>query len=304
MDMAYVDKARRKALRLGAAAVAAAAMPGRFAAARTEVFMKLIASGQNHASYTFGDVKVVALRDGYVDMPPTRLRQVSGKVFDTVPTGVALVSGQLRLSVNAFLIVEGARSVLIDTGASNSWYPTMGKLLEAMREAGIDRASVTDVALTHTHEDHVNGLIAPDGSEAFPRVERILVPKEELSIFSGRLAALRDRALPIDDRFAVSERITAVKAAGHSPGHMTYEVRSSAGYLLAWGDTVHVPSLQFDRPEITWEFDGDQSKARDARRVLLERLIRPDHFVAGAHLDFPGVGRVTRQGNAFALHAV
>lgn len=266
--------------------------------------MRLIARGQNYASFEFGDLKVVALRDGYVDMPPTRLRQVSGKSFDTLPPGVHLAEGQLRLSVNAFLVIDKDQSVLIDTGASNSWLPTMGRLLEAMHEAAIDRESVTRVALTHTHEDHVNGLIAPDGSVAFPRAERIFVPHEELSVFEGRLAPLKDRVTPIDDGFPVSERVTARKAAGHSPGHMTYEARSSAGHLVAWGDIMHVPSLQFARPEIGWEFDSNQSKARDARLTLLERIARPDTYVAGAHLEFPGMGRVTKSGNAFVFHAV
>jgi len=266
--------------------------------------MKLIASGPNHASFAFGDLKVVALRDGYVDMPPTRLRQVSGRAFKTVPAGVALVGGQLRLSVNAFLIIEKERSVVIDTGASNSWLPTMGALLAAMQEAGVDRNSVTHVALTHTHEDHVNGLIAPDGSEAFPRMEHVFVPQEELSVFRGRLAPLRNRAMPIDDKFPVSARITALKAAGHSAGHTAYEVESSAGRLVAWGDTIHVPSIQFGRPEVAWEFDSNQSKARDARLVLMERVARPNYLVAGAHLDFPGIGRVTRNGEAFVFQAI
>ncbi|WP_394846337.1 MBL fold metallo-hydrolase [Pendulispora brunnea] len=266
--------------------------------------MKLIAKGKDYASFEFGDLKVVALRDGYVDMPPTRLRQESGRPFDTPPDGVHLVDGQLRLSVNAFLIIENERSVLIDTGAADTWHSTMGALLDGMREAGIDRTSVTHVALTHTHEDHVNGLIAADGSEAFPRAERIFLAKEEISIFSGRLARLRDRATPIDDEFPISKHIAAVKAAGHSPGHTAYDIESSVGHLIAWGDTVHVPSIQFARPEITWQWDDDPSNARKARMVLLNRATRPNHFVAGAHLDFPGIGRVTKSGNQFVFHAI
>jgi glyoxylase-like metal-dependent hydrolase (beta-lactamase superfamily II) len=266
--------------------------------------MKLIASGQNYASFEFGELKVVALRDGYVDMPTTRLRQESGRAFDMLPAGIPLVGGHLRLSVNAFLIIDNAHSVLIDTGTSNTWYPSMGVLLDGMRAAGIDRGSITHVALTHTHEDHVNGLIAPDGSVAFPRAAQIFVPKEEVSIFSGRLERLRDRVTPIGDKFSVSARITAVRAAGHSPGHTAYEVQSSAGHLMAWGDIVHVPSVQFGRPAVTWELDDNQSKARDARVTLMERVAQPNYFIAGAHLDFPGIGSVTRSGDQFAFHAI
>jgi hypothetical protein len=32
--------------------------------------------------------------------------------------------------------------------------------------------------------------------------------------------------------------------------------------MLIWGDTVHVPSIQFARPELTWELDANQNQAR------------------------------------------
>lgn len=266
--------------------------------------MKLVAKGRNFASFQFGDLKIVALRDGYVDMPATRLRQVDGGTFDQPPVGTHLVDSQLRLSVNAFVIIDGERSVIVDTGASNTWYPTMGELVDGIAEAGIDRSGITDVLLTHTHEDHVNGLIAPDGSDAFPQAKRILVGPEEIPEFTGRLARLRDRVTPVTDNFAVSDRITAVRATGHSPGHTAYEVASSVGRLLVWGDIIHVPSVQFGRPEISWEFDSNQSRARDTRLALLERAAQPHYFVAGAHLDFPGIGSVTAGGDGFAFHPV
>ncbi|WP_218132266.1 MBL fold metallo-hydrolase [Variovorax sp. YR634] len=295
---------RRSALGALAAAMVTAAMPGYVAALPTGGIMRRIASGRHHASFEFGDLKIIALRDGYVDMPPTRLRQKSGDTFDTLPANIPLVGGQLRLSVNAYLIIEGKQHVLIDTGASNSWHPTMGALLEGLREAGIDRQEITQVALTHTHEDHVNGLIAPDGSEAFPRATRVFVPKEETSAFTGRLARLKDRLTPIDDKFAVSERITTVKAAGHSAGHTAYDVVSSAGHLLVWRDIVHVPSIQFEYPEIAWEFDDDQARARGARQVLMELATRPNYLIAGAHLDFPGIGHVVRREDKFVFKAI
>ena len=99
--------------------------------------MRRIGAGTDFVRYAIGDLVVVALRDGYVDMPPTRLRQENDQPFGAdLPAQVALVEGRLRLSVNAFLVVEQGRHTLIDTGAANAWEPTMGLLLRALAEAG------------------------------------------------------------------------------------------------------------------------------------------------------------------------
>ncbi|WP_439680185.1 MBL fold metallo-hydrolase [Embleya sp. MST-111070] len=264
--------------------------------------MRLISSGRHHATFEFGDLQVVALRDGYIDMPPSRLRDEHGCTLDELPAAVPLAGDNLRLSVNAFFFTDGTRSVLVDTGASDVWYePTMGLLHDAFDEAGIDRAQVTDVAITHRHEDHVSGLIAPDGSEAFPKLERVWIGAGDASVFTGRLEPIRDRVVSVSEEVAINDWTTAIPTPGHTPGHTVYEVRSGAGRLLAWGDTVHVPTLQFEQPKVSWELDRDQSQARAARAALLEQLGRPHHFVAGAHLDSPGIARVTPSGDGYAL---
>ncbi|MFE4862602.1 MBL fold metallo-hydrolase [Streptomyces sp. NPDC056670] len=266
--------------------------------------MKLISQGSLHAAFAFGELTVVSLRDGYVDMPPTRLRDEHGCTLDHVPASVPLADGNLRLSVNAFLVTDGTKSVLIDTGASNAWHPTMGYLMDALAEAGIAREDITDVAITHKHEDHVNGLIAPDGSQAFPRLRRVWIGTGDSDVFTGRLEPLRDRVVPITDRVAINEHVTAVPAPGHTPGHTIYEVRSSAGLLIAWGDTVHVPTVQFEQPTVSWELDDEQPQARRSRLAILDRLAAPDYFVAGAHLDSPGIGHVIRNGTGYTLEYV
>ncbi|GHH13226.1 MBL fold metallo-hydrolase [Streptomyces gardneri] len=266
--------------------------------------MRPVSRGRLHTTFEFGDLQVTSLRDGYVDMSPTLLRDEKGDVLDELPGAVPLVDGSLRLSVNAFLVTGPTGSVLVDTGASNALGSTTGSLLDALDEAGIDRASITDVAITHNHGDHVNGLIAPNGSESFPALERVWIGESDASVFAGRLAPVRERAVPITGEVAVNKHVTALPTPGHTHGHTVYEATSSTGRLLIWGDTVHVPSLQFTEPNVSWGFDGDEAQARAARNALLERLTRPGHFVAGAHLDSPGVGRVTRHGNGYALEYV
>lgn len=265
--------------------------------------MQRLDSGNKYVRYALGACTVVALCDGYADMPPSRLRQAGDRSFgDDLPAQVALVDGKLRLSVNAFLVVDGDQHVLIDTGAANSWLPTTGTLLDALAEAGIARAKIGTVALTHTHEDHVNGLVAADGSDAFPTLRRLCVPREEVPLFDriDRVARYRQLRLPIGDGFKVSDSVTSVAAHGHEVGHTAYAVAAAGETLLIWGDVVHVPSIQFARPDLTWEYDADQDAARATRRRLLQRAVQEDMFVAGAHLDFPGVGKLAAHAGGFS----
>ncbi|MFF8732213.1 hypothetical protein ACF073_37975 [Streptomyces sp. NPDC015171] len=99
--------------------------------------------------------------------------------------------------------------------------------------------------------------------------------------------------------------MTALPTRGHTPGHTVYDTRNEAGHhLLIWGDTIHVPSLQFASPEVSWELDSNQAQARTSRSALLKRLAGPGHFVAGAHLDWPGIGRVMSTDRGYTLQAL
>jgi glyoxylase-like metal-dependent hydrolase (beta-lactamase superfamily II) len=264
--------------------------------------MQRIRSGSNFVSYALGGLTIVALRDGHVDMPPSRLRRPGDRPFGAdLPEEVRLIDGRLRLSVNAFLIIREGRQILIDTGAANAWEPSMGLLLDALAEAGVAREAIDTVALTHTHLDHVMGLVATDGSDAFPKLRHLFVPQAEVALFGQyeRLARFHARCQGFGDGFALSDSVTAVAAHGHEVGHTAFEVASDGEALLIWGDVVHVPSIQFARPELTWEFDDDQTAARATRLRMLERAARPGVFVAGAHLDFPGIVSVTRLGESY-----
>lgn len=266
--------------------------------------MKRLDSGINYARFEMGELTVIALRDGYVDMPPSRLRQSGDRPFGAdLPRQVELVNGKLRLSVNAFLVISRDEHVLIDTGSANAWDPTMGLLLDFLREAGVARDKIGTVAFTHTHIDHVHGLVAADGSDAFLKLERLFVPQEEIPLFDDidRLARFRQRRLPFADGFKLNASIRVAQAHGHEVGHSVFEVASAGETLLIWGDIIHVPSIQFARPEITWEFDDDQDRARSTRQRILRRAAQPNCFVAGAHLEFPGIGTVAQREDAYSF---
>ncbi|RAZ91213.1 MBL fold metallo-hydrolase [Mesorhizobium hawassense] len=264
--------------------------------------MERVSAGPHHTTYKLGDIRVTSLRDGYVDMPVRRLRQPGDKPFgNDLPPLVPLFDGALRLSVNAFAVDDGHEITLIDTGSSNAWHPTMGFLPQALSEARIAIDRIRTVAFTHTHLDHIHGLVLADGGDGFPRLSRLLVPRAELDMFrsEARLRRFHDRAQPLDPGQRLSANIEAIAAPGHEIGHTAFRVASGGETLLVWGDLVHVPSLQFDRPEITWEFDADQEQARATRLRILGLAADNAWCVAGAHLDSPGVGWIFRTETAF-----
>ena len=166
-------------------------------AARREA-IKRIVSGANFTRHRLGSVHVTALRDGYVDMPVKRLRQPRNQPFgDDVPSQIPLHGGKLRLSVMPSSSKRTERWPLsIPVPLMLGCRPWVGCLWLWRRGADADAISI--VALTHTHEDHINGLVLPGGGDAFPNLRQLWVPKAEGPLFrkEPRLARFHDRATP------------------------------------------------------------------------------------------------------------
>lgn len=237
-----------------------------------------------------GELSVTMLLDGETTMPGDCLR------------GAELAEGRLPLPVRAFLVRGRAGCLLIDAGAGRAWHKGLGRLPEALAEAGTGPQEVDVVALTHTHVDHLSGLVDGEGGLAFPNAERVYVAVEELMAFRevARMAPVLPRLVPLEQGDGPLPGVVAVNAPGHSPGHMAFlvEVR-----LLIWGDVVHHP-VQFARPEVTWKYDEDEPGARATRARLFERAVAEGWLVAGAHLPQPGIGRLEREGDTYAFHPV
>lgn len=241
---------------------------------------------------------VTMLLDGETTMPPDCLRGPEG--FAMGPRD--LVEGRLPLPVRAFLVQGREGCLLIDTGAGRAWHKGLGRLGSALAEAGSGPQEVTVVALTHTHVDHLSGLVDADGGLSFPNAERVLVSTEELMAFRAepRMIPVLPRLVPLEQGDGPLPGVVAVNAPGHSPGHMAFLVE---GRLLIWGDLVH-HLVQFAKPDVTWKFDEDQDQARATRAALLERVLDEGWLVAGAHLPHPGIGRLERDGKAYSFHPV
>ena len=244
-----------------------------------------------------GDLSVTMLLDGETTMGAECL------VGEGLVLGAGdLVGGRLPLPVRAFLVHGPAGCLLIDAGAGNAWHKGLGRVVDALAEAGFGSQEVDAVALTHTHVDHLSGLVDADSGLTFPNATRIFVATEELMAFRAepRMIPALARLMPLEQGDGPLPGVVAVNAPGHSPGHMAFLVE---GRLLIWGDLVHHPR-QFAQPEVTWKFDEDPDQARATRAALFDRVLDEGWLVAGSHLPHPGIGRLERAGDAYAFQPV
>jgi glyoxylase-like metal-dependent hydrolase (beta-lactamase superfamily II) len=259
--------------------------------------MRIVRQGALFCQAEIENLTVTALSDGHLDMPVTDLIGADDM------SGIALHGGQLRLAVHAFVVQGAAGALLIDTGGGKAWVPTVGRLGQAMGEAGIDPGDIGQIALTHVHTDHFGGLLGPEAAMMFANVTRIFVPVEELGAFRKRCGGspMVDKVMPLEQGDGPMPGVFAVNAPGHTAGHMAYLVENR---LLIWGDIVHVPQVQFADPGVRWSHDDDGEMALQSRLRLMGRAADEGLMVAGAHLDFPAMGRVDRVGAGFGYDAL
>jgi len=268
-----------------------------------------------------GDIEVTSLYDGAVDLQPTQL------LTNTTTTEVrklldnAFQREPVATSVNAFLVKTGAKLLLIDTGGGNLFADECGQLLESLRAAGYTPEQVDEVYLTHMHRDHVGGLVTASGERAFPNAT-VRVESQEAAYwldasraqsvpamkhhFEGAAASLKPylqsgKLSTFDGDSALAQGVRAVVTRGHTEGHSLYVIESRGSKLVLWGDLVHVAAVQLPRPEITIRFDTDAEAAGRQRQRVFAEAAQGKYLVAGAHMPFPGIGYLRRDGTGYVF---
>jgi glyoxylase-like metal-dependent hydrolase (beta-lactamase superfamily II) len=254
-------------------------------------------------SFKVGDLELVSLHDTQFVMPNDA--QVFGldagvDAVTTVLKDAGVPTDKITLSVDALLIKDGSRLILIDTGVG----PKGGKLIASLKYAGVTPDQITDVLISHGHGDHIGGLINADGTPAFQNAKVRMTAAEWEAIKSGGQADVIVAAVtPQVETFApgaqISPSIKSVEVKGHTPGHTAYEITSGKKTLLAIGDSAHSSIISLAKPEWFIAFDGDKPTARDSRRALLAELAKSGQLIFSPHFPYPGVGTIKAKGDGF-----
>ena len=258
--------------------------------------------------FNIGALEAVALKDGDLEAPNDGTTFAIDQPTEQVAALLAAAgepTDVLHLSIQPLLVQGGDRVLLFDTGAGDVTWARGGRLPASLRAAGVEPSQVTDIFISHRHDDHVGGLLTRDGALAFPNATVHLSAPEWADMQADATAAALVAAIaPKVEAFEpgaelVPDTVTAVVGDGHTPGHSVYRITSGDDHLLYIGDTAHHFVVSVQRPEWTIDYDHDAPLAQTRRRDLLQRAADDDIRVYAVHFPFPGVGRFEAQGDSF-----
>jgi glyoxylase-like metal-dependent hydrolase (beta-lactamase superfamily II) len=275
--------------------------------------------GADHYTFTVGDVKITALSDGSVPQDlPVLLRNTTSEQINAL-LALDFLSNPVEASVNAFLFQSGNGLVLVDTGAGEFFGVGFGgQLLSSLASVGVSPEQITDILLTHAHDDHMGGLVH-GGRLTFPNAT-VHIGKPDIDFFLDRGNSQRtgyamsyfDQAITALEpclkagkikAFTSTEEVlpgvTATLHPGHTPGSSFYTLRSHGQEIVFVGDIIHVAAVQAPQPGITITYDVNPAMAAAVRRQALATFADHRTLVAVPHLSFPGVGRFRRMGKGF-----
>jgi glyoxylase-like metal-dependent hydrolase (beta-lactamase superfamily II) len=210
--------------------------------------------------------------------------------------------GRVALECRAFLVEDGTRRVLIETGIGVFFPPELRErygvmedrhvLLESLAALGLSDADIDVVILSHLHFDHAGGLLAAYREGEGPR---LLFPRARFVV--GRNAFeraqsphLRDRASfipelpalltesgrltlidsPSDASAVLGPSFELVESHGHTPGMMHTRLRGARGTALFAADLV--PGRAWVHLPITMGYDRYPELLVDEKRRLLDEL--------------------------------
>jgi glyoxylase-like metal-dependent hydrolase (beta-lactamase superfamily II) len=250
----------------------------------------------------------MALRDGGMELPNDNKQIAMGRTPEEV-AALLSAAGQpadkLALSIQPLLVQMKDRVLLFDAGAGSLFGPGAGHLTSSLAEAGVDPKSVTDIFISHSHGDHVGGLLNADGALAFPNATIHLAKAEWKHMSTNEsYGALNAAVKPKVDAFEpgaelIQGTVKAVDIKGHTPGHSGYLITSGPDSLLYVGDSMHHFVVSVQRPDWTIAYDGDAPVAEKSRADLIAKSAADGQRIYAVHFPYPGLGKFEKKGEEF-----
>lgn len=239
------------------------------------------------------------------------------------PQALDPVSGNLVLTIQAFLVRTRHHTILIDTCIGNHkprplrpfWnMQRLDTFLPRLAAAGVAPGRVDYVMCTHLHSDHVGwNTQLRDGRwvPTFPNARYIFGRQEweSLQALHRRIPQphLADSVLPIiearqaqlvESDFALDDEVWLEPTPGHTAGHVSIHLASQGAAAVITGDCIHSP-VQCLEPGWIMRADSDPELAKRTRSNFLARYCDSNVMVCATHFPEPSVGRIVQRDHAY-----
>lgn len=274
-----------------------------------------------YAERAIGSATLTTVSDGSLVLPGSFL-------FDPMPQDelgavlnkLGVSSEQLTPECNLALYRDETNTVLFDVGSGPDFMPSAGMLSDSLDVLGLVPDDITHVVFTHAHPDHIWGLLDEFDDPVFAEAtfmmgrdewdywwnpETVNTIGEARAAFAvgakRRMEAIEDQVEFFDDGQEILPGIAAVASYGHTPGHMSFELRNGSDAALVVGDAIGNHHVAFAKPDWPAGSDQDMPLAAKTRRRLLDQLAQEQMTLVGFHLPGGGMGRVeaTSEGYRF-----
>ena len=272
------------------------------------------------AKFRVGSLDLAIISDG-------SFYQDAGAVFGIVPrlmweshAGPLDARHRMTLGLNSVVVRSQGKLVLIETGVGdkprggrdNSTPLEQGNLLADLARLGIRPEEVDVVVNTHLHFDHCGWntrIVDGDLQLTFPNAEYVITRQEwesarnpnertRATYLAENLAPLADSGhlTLVEGEHRVSGEITIVPTPGHTEGHAAVVFASGGESAVYVGDMAQA-IVQLERTAWVSSFDVLPLVSMETKKRVVEEAIERGSAIISVHAPFPGLGRMTREGN-------